>query len=139
MARVDGGIIGHWVSAPDELSPESWHQSALTFTPDGRFAFESRSYGLYEDQTRDALSAITRTEGRYRIASNRLIFQPKRRVWWDHFEGAQATEHREEPYPWGSLFEDATWVVEQERLTMRFSVAPADVPVPVVAEYVRER
>ena len=136
--QVETELVGQWISQPDELSPKSWHRSSLTFTIDGRYTFESRSYGLYEDQDRDALSALRRTEGRYRIAGNRLLFEPQRVVWWDHFEGVNAPLH-EEDGSWGRLFDDATFTVNGDRFTMRYSIAPANAIIEAVAEYTRER
>ena len=136
--RVETEIVGRWVSNSDELSPEAWHQSSLTFTIDGRYTFESRTYGLYEGQDRDALSALRRTEGRYRIAGDRLLFEPQRVVWWDHFEGEHAALHEEAP-SWGHLFDDATFTVDGDRFTMRYSIAPANAIIEAIAEYARER
>ena len=132
-------LVGRWVSWRNNLSPEGWHQGSLTFTLDGRFTSENRTYGLYESQQRDDLSAFTRVEGRYRIERDRLIFEPQRLVWWDHFYGARSAEHVEEPYPWGGLFDDARYTVRDDHFTMSFTVYPADAPVPAVAEYERDR
>ena len=132
-------IFGRWVSNADELSPESWHRSSLTFTIDGRYTFESLTYGLYEGQDRNALSALKRTEGWYRIAGNRIIFEPERLSWWDHFDGAGAALHQEAPHLWGRLFDDATFTVDGDRFTMRYSIAPANARLEAVAEYARER
>ena len=137
-ARVETEIVGRWVSGSDELSPEASHESSLTFTIDGRYTFESRSYGLYEGQDRDALSVVRRTEGRYRIAGDRLLFEPQRVTWWDHFEGEQAAVHEEAP-SWGQLFDDATFTVDGDRFTMRYSIAPANAIIEAVAEYARQR
>jgi len=132
-------LVGRWVSSRNNLSPEGWHQGSLTFEIDGRFASENRSYGVYEGQQRDDLSAFTRVEGKYRIERDRLIFEPQRLIWWDHFYGAQSAEHVVEPYPWGGLFDDARHSVRDDHLTMSFTVYPADAPVPCVAEYERDR
>ena len=137
-SHLETEIVGQWLSGPDELSPQSWYQTSLTFTIDGRYIFEGRSYGLYEDQDRDALSALRRTEGQYRIAGNRLLFEPQRVVWWDHFEGVNAPLH-EEAGSWGRLFDDATFTVNGDRFTMRYSIAPANARIEAVAEYVRQR
>jgi hypothetical protein len=132
-------IVGRWVTSRNNLSAEGWHQGTLTFTIDGRFTSENRMYGLYEGQRRDDLSALTRIEGRYRIERDRLIFEPQRLVWWDHFYGARSGEHVEDPYPWGSLFDDARYYVRDDHLALSYTVSPADAPVPVSAEYTRDR
>ena len=132
-------LVGRWVSSRNNLSPEGWNPSSLTFTIDGRFTSENRMYGLYEGQRRDDLSAFTRIEGRYRIVRDQLTFEPLRLVWWDHFYGARSREHVEDPYPWGDLFDDARYSMRDDHLTMSFTVYPADAPLPAVAEYTRDR
>jgi hypothetical protein len=132
-------LVGRWIGSRDDLAPDGWHQSTLTFSIDGRFVWESRMNGLYGGQRRDDLSAFTRAEGTYRIDGDHLIFEPQRLVWWDRFYGAASPEHVEEPYPWSGLFDGATYSVRGDHLEMRFVVYPADAPVPQVAEYTRER
>ena len=132
-------LVGRWVSSRNDLAPAGWHQGILTFTIDGRFTFENRTYGLYEGQQRDDLSAFSRAEGRYSIDRDRLIFDPRRRVWWDHFNGAQSRERVDEPYPWDGLFDDARYSVRDDHFTLSYTIYPADAPVPANVEYTRER
>ena len=139
MTAAETELVGRWIGPRNDLSPAGWHQSTLTFTIDGRFASENRMHGIYEGQSRDALSAMSRTEGTYRVAGDRLIFEAKRLIWWDRFYGAQSAEHVEEPYPWGSIFDDARYSVRDDRLTIHFTVYPADAPVPALGEYTRDR
>ena len=138
-AGVATELSGRWMSARSPLAPEAWHQTSITFTMDGRFISENRTYGLYEGQQHDALSAFTRAEGLYRVEGGHLSFEPKRLVSWDRFNGEFSPEHIEEPYPFEGLFDDARYAVEGDNLTLRFVVYPADAPVPVVAKYVRVR
>ena len=139
MASVATDLAGRWLSARSALAPEAWHQTSITFTIDGRFIAESRTYGLYEGQQRDELSAYTRTEGRYRVDQGRLSIDPKRLITWDRFNGESSVEHVEDPYPYGRLFDDARFTVREDNLALSFVVYPADAPVPVVAEYMRVR
>lgn len=132
-------LVGRWISPRNELAPEAWHQSTLTFTIDGRFTSENRTYGVYDGETAEVLSVISRIEGTYRIAGDRLIFQPRRLVWWDRFYGALSPERVEEPYPWGSIFDDAHYSIAGDHLTMAYTMYPADTPVAAVGEYARER
>lgn len=138
-ASIATELVGRWVGSRNNLSPEGWHHGSLTFTIDGRFTSENRMHGLYEGQQRDDLSAFTRIEGKYRIERDRLIFEPQRLVWWDHFYGRRSAEHVEEPYPWNGLFDDARYSVRDDHFTMSYTVYPADAPVPAVAEYTRDR
>jgi hypothetical protein len=131
-------LLGSWVSAPEDLSPQGSHQRHLTFAVAGEFVSEVRTFGLYAGQPRDLLSAYTRTEGSYRVAHDSLTFEPRRLVWWDRFYGADSPVHVVEPYPWGGLFDDARYEVNGDRLTLRFTVYPADGPVPAVGEYRRQ-
>src|SRR5688572_28251599 len=123
-------LAGRWVTSRNDLSPAGSHQSSLTFSIDGRFVFENRMYGLYDGQRDSDLSAFTRTEGTYRIDRDRLVFEPRRLVWWDSFYGVRSAENVEEPYPWGSLFDDARFEVTDDHLTLTYTVYPADAPVP---------
>jgi hypothetical protein len=138
-AGVTTDLVGRWVSPHDDLSPESWAQRSLTFTIDGRFTSESRMYGLYAGQQRDALSAFSRTEGRYHLERDRLVFDPQRLVWWDRFDGAGSAEHIEQPYPWGGLFDDARFSVHGDHFEMTYTVYPADAAVQVITGYTRDR
>ena len=130
-------LTGEWRMPRDDIGEIGWYQKALTFFPDGRFASTSASYGLYEGQQRDDPSAWTRIEGLYRVEGNRLYFEPISHSWWDQFEAASFPAPRQAPYPWATLFDDATFVVTRDSLRVRFNVYPADAPLPVVAEYVR--
>ena len=132
-----GDLLGRWESAPAQLAPQGWHQYHLSFTRTGGVIHEVRTYGLYPGQESDALSAFSRVEGRFRRDGGRLFFEPERLVWWDSFYGTRSPAHVEEPYPWGGLFDDATYVVRGNELTLHFTVYPADAPEPATARYRR--
>ena len=131
------GLTGHWIAAPNDVGAVGWHQSTLTLETNGRFASTSSSYGLYEGQHRNAPSSWTRIEGTFRVDGVRLHFEPKRLVWWDQFESPASATPQETAYPWGSLFDDATFTVDGDMLRLAFNVYPADAPIPVVAMYGR--
>ena len=130
-------LAGEWRTAPDDIGDFGWHQRTLTLLPDGRFASTSASHGLYEGQRRNDLSTWTRVEGTYRVDGDRLHFEPILQRWWDHYEAANFPAPRHAPYPWRTLFDDATFVVTLDSLWLDFNVYPADVPVPVTVNYVR--
>ena len=65
-------LVGRWIGPRDDLAPEAWHQSTLTFTIDGRFAFENRTHGIYEGESAEVLSVVSRVEGTFRIAGDHL-------------------------------------------------------------------
>ena len=130
-------LTGEWAAAPDDIGASGWHQKTLSLHANGRFASTSSSYGLYEGQQRNELSAWSRVEGTFRVESNRLHFTPDVMTWWDHFESPNFPAVRRAPYPWGTLFDDATFAVAGNVLRIGFNVYPADAPVPVTVEYVR--
>ena len=130
-------LAGGWVAEANDLGTAAWHQTKLVLQPNGRFAFISSSHGLYEGQQRDDPSAWTRIEGNFRVDGNRLHFDAETMTWWDHFESAGSPAPRHAAYPWGSLFDDATFVVHGNVLMLSYNVYPADAPVPVTAEYRR--
>ncbi len=132
-------LVGRWIGPRDDLAPEAWHQSTLTLSIDGRFTLENRTHGVYEGQTAEVLSTISRIDGTFRLAGDRLIFQPQRLTWWDRFYGAMSPEQVEEPYPWGSIFENARISIAGDHLTLTYTVNPADAALAAVSEFTRER
>ena len=136
LAPVPGNLVGTWVSAPSALQPQGSYRRHLLFTTGGRFAAEVRSYGVYPGQPADQLSHFSRIEGTFRRDGDRLLFDPERHIWWDRFYGANSPVHVEQPYP-GGLFDDAVYELEPDRLTIRYTVYPADAPEPATAVYRR--
>jgi hypothetical protein len=130
-------LAGRWIGARDGLSPQGSHQQELTFAPFGRFVSEHGTFGVYEGQQRDALSAFVRFEGTYRVEGDRLYFQPQRHIWWDRFYGADSPVNARPTSE--SIFDDARFSVRGNTLTLYFTVAPADAPIPVSAQYTRVR
>ena len=130
-------LNGTWRTAPENASPRGWYSRSLTFGADGAFTSEFRSYGVYAGQPRDELSGYQRTEGTYRVAGQRLIFEPQRLVSWDRFYGANSPETISEPYPYGSIFDDARYVVLGSQLSLRYTTYPADAPVATLLVFTR--
>jgi hypothetical protein len=130
-------LVGHWITAPEDLRPSGWHQYHLTFSANGRFTTEVRSFGLISGQRGDGLSAYYRTEGTFVTEGDRLIFQPIRSVWWDAFYGINSPVHVEEPHPHTGFYDGAHYVVASGRLTLRYLSYPADAPVPTTQIYLR--
>jgi len=132
-----GELVGQWVSARADLSPQGWHQYHLTFTTAGRFVHEVRSYGVYPSQRSDALSAFSRVEGLFTAGGDRLSLEPERLVWWDSFYGESSPVHVVQPYPWGGVFDDARYFIREHKLIVHYTTYPADAPEPTTAEYWR--
>src|SRR5262245_31377280 len=80
----------------------------------------------------------TRTEGAYRLEGwNRIVFEPKRLISWER--SYESTSVRiTEPYPYGSMFDDASYYLNGERLTLHYTTYPADAPVETTRTYVRQ-
>jgi hypothetical protein len=133
----ESALAGRWATERESLSPAGSHQSFLTFSG-GAFAFEVRSFGLYQGQRSNDLSAYSRTEGTFRIEGDRLNFSPARLVTWDRFFGPTSPERVETPYPWGSLFDSTRFTVRVNRLTLRYLSYPADAPVETTRTYWRQ-
>jgi hypothetical protein len=132
-------LDGNWVAAPENASPSGWYQRSLTFGPTGSFTSEFRSYGIYAGQPRDELSGYQRTEGTYAVEGNRLIFHPMRLVEWDRFYGAGSREQIRQPYPYGTIFDDARYEMHGPQLTLHYTVYPADAPEPALVLFTRVR
>jgi len=88
-------------------------------------------------QPRDELSGYQRAEGTYRVEGERLIFAAARLVSWDRFYGATSPESIVEPYPYGSIFDDAHYVLLGSQLSLQYTTYPADAPVPTLLVYTR--
>ena len=125
-------LVGTWVGAAENASPSGWYQRSLTFEVAGSFTSAFRSYGIYQGQARDELSGYRRTEGTYQVEGNRLVFHAARLVSWDRFYGVASPERISEPYPYGSIFDDARYEMQGRQLTLRFTIYPADGPEPAV-------
>jgi hypothetical protein len=130
-------LDGSWVAAVENASPRGWYQRSLTFETNGSFISEFRSYGIYGGQPRNELSGYQRTEGTYQTDGDRLVFQPTKLVSWDRFYGANSPERVTEPYPYPSIFDDARYEARRLRLTLRFTIYPADAPEPAVLVFTR--
>lgn len=130
-------LDGTWVSAVENASPSGWYRRSLTFEATGSFTSEFRSYGIYAGQPRDELSGYQRTEGTYRAEGNRLVFQATRLVSWDRFYGVTSPERVTEPYPYGTIFDDARYEVQGRQLTLHFTTYPADAPEPTAMVFTR--
>jgi len=127
------------VAAAENPTGSGWYRRSLTFEATGSFTSEFRSYGIYQEQPHDELSGYQRTEGTYRAEGNRLIFQAARLVWWDRFYGVASPERVEEPYPYGTIFDDARYEVLGRQLTLHYTVYPADAAEPAVLVFTRTR
>lgn len=130
-------LDGTWVAAIENASPSGWYRRSLIFEASGSFTSEFRSYGIYQGQPRDELSGYSRIEGTYRAEGDRLFFQPTRLVSWDRFYGVNSPERVSEPYPYGTIFDDARYERQGRMLTLHYTTYPADAPEPTVVVFMR--
>jgi hypothetical protein len=129
-------VTGHWMVTGD-LSPSGRYEDHLTFTTLGAFKWEVRFYGPHPDRPADRLDSYSRTEGTYQTEGDRILFQPARLVWWDAFYGDDSPVNVQSPYPYGTLFDDARFVLGVGRLTLNYLSYPFDAPVPTTMEFIR--
>jgi hypothetical protein len=129
---VAPSLHGTWVAPAETASPSGWYERSLTFDGKGSFAAGLRIYGIYNWQPTDELSAYQRTEGTYEIDGDRLVFHAARLVWWDRYYGAQSPEQISEPYPYGTIFDNARFELRDRQLILHFTVYPVDAPEPAV-------
>ena len=132
-------LNGTWVADTETASPSGWYQRSLTFDTNGTFVSGFRIYGVYDWQQADDLSAYQRAEGTYDIQGDRLVFHPARLVWWDRYYGDQSPEQISEPYPYGTIFDDARFSLKGTQLTLRFTIYPADAPETTVLVFHQRR
>jgi len=128
-------LDGAWVAPAEDASPSGWYQRTLTFGSNGSFVSEFRSYGIYQGQPRDEPSGFQRTEGTYQIDGDRLLFQPVRLISWDRFYGVNSPVQVAEPYPYGSIFDNARFEIQAGTLILHYTVYPADAPEPAVLTF----
>ena len=129
-------LLGTWESAAEGLDPAGWHQTRLTFGPNGMFASDVRSYGVYGGQGDNDLSSYSRIEGDYEVEGNQLIFHSRRLILWDRFHGPNAQEQVEEPYSI-TLFDDAHYTIQGDHLHLQYLSYPADAPIETSREFLR--
>lgn len=132
-------IAGRWVTPSEGLRPAGLYGRQLTFTNDGRFVSEVRSYGVYPKQRPEDLSSYTRIIGTFAVAGDQLSFEPESLITWDSFYGADSPEMVQTPYPYGSLYDDARFRIDGETLTLDFTTYPADAPEPTRQVFQRDR
>jgi hypothetical protein len=137
-------LLGRWATAPEAygpsvggIEPHAWYQFHLTFASTGSYQSEWRGYGFYAGQAPGELSSLSREEGGFRTAGDRLALEAHRLVLWDHFSGDDSPETVLEPYPYGTVqFDGARFAVIGHRLILHYVAAgPLDEPVPTTREY----
>ena len=126
---ASGDLAGQWVTAPENLQPNGWYQSHITFGPASAYTFEVRLYGLYPEESRDLLSSYTRLEGAYSVRGDSVFREIRREVSWDRFYGADSPEHVTDltgnPY----YRSGARYEVRGPVLVLHYLTYPADAPV----------
>ena len=123
-------LVGEWVTAPMDLSPNGWYDIRMTYGYDGSYVFEARDYGIYPGQARDFLSAYTRLEGSYRVDGDSIFRSARRQTTWDSFYGLTSAPVVRDIAPndhfinWSSKY-----TIVGSRLILDYYSYPADAPV----------
>ncbi len=110
----------------------------LSFKHDLTFIRKITNYGVYPRSGSQSISAWLETDGTYRIENNKLIFSPHSLKTWDSFySNPGPTVIR--PYPYGSIFEDCTYRIEENTLILTYLSYPADAPVVTTRSFSRTK
>jgi hypothetical protein len=129
--------VGRWRTEPEPVSPRGRTVGELTFTAEGRFASDVRSFALHVGQKPNELSGSSRTVGHYQIDGRRLQLQPDSLILFDTFS-PEAGVVVITPYPYDRVpFDGATITVSDDRLTLNYLSYPADAPVPTERQFRR--
>lgn len=121
-------LVGRWATAPQDLQPNGWYQSHITFGADGSYLFDGRMYGVYSGQ-RDELSAYTRFEGVYSVRGDSVFRELRRQVTWDRFYGANSPEWVTDLTGIPYSHSGARYELRGPVLVLHYLTYPADAPV----------
>ena len=130
-------LNGRWELPALAMPPAGRLEYALTFASPDRFTWDIRSFGMYPGQPADELSSYSRLQGTYETNGASLDLTPRRVVTWDRFYGVNSRERREDPSWYADIFDQATFKVEGDELTIDLVTYPADAPEPARVTYFR--
>ena len=128
-APAAGDLVGQWATAPEDLHPNGWYQSHITFGAGDSYLFEVRLYGLDPGQSRDLLSSYTRLEGVYAVRGDSVFREIRREVSWDRFYGVNSPEHVTDLTGNPFYKSGARYQVQGPVLVLHYLTYPADAPV----------
>jgi hypothetical protein len=134
---ISDDLVGTWFNYASELTPTGYQRLELSFTASGKFLSDLRTYGNYSGQAGDDLSAFSRIEGSVRVEKDRMSFTPQRLVSWDLAYGPDAPEVVQEPYAGDPVYEDASYTLQDDHLTLRYTGSNAGFPVGIILEFTR--
>lgn len=132
-----GDIVGSWVS-DSAASPTGYYVRQLVFTPSGKFASDFRSYGRYENQQPDDVSAYERTSGTFTVKDDQVIFEPSWLTIWDFSFGRDAPQTVYAPYPYDHFYDDAHYRVDGDELTLDFTLDVDGTAKPATQTFQRD-
>jgi hypothetical protein len=123
-SEVTPSLLGTWIeSLPAQ--PRGQFVNQLTFTADNRFILKSSSYGLYEGQDINELTAWSEVTGNVVQQENTLLFLAEERTYWDSFYPAMELKTEKINQ---RLFDDCSYSVRGRRLDLVYTTYPADAP-----------
>ena len=106
-------VMGEWIEVRES---SSYPARQLELKGSGTFVFKA-----------GASTDGTRTEGTYEVRGASLTFSPQWLV----------TQAGTEPYPWGRLFNNATFAFEGDVLVLSYTSYPFDGPVATTMRWTR--
>lgn len=126
-------LIGSWI-VTEPHQPQGSVQRILSFRSDGEMVFGVYFYGTYTASTR--LSAYSETKGQFQATGDRLDIAARTITIWDSFyddPGPTTTSYG------GSLFDDCTFEIVGDQLTLRYLSYPLDAPEQTMLRLNRRR
>jgi hypothetical protein len=128
-----GELVGSWDIVTAQ-QPQGSMRQVLMFESDGTVIFGVYHYGVYTASS--GLEAYSEIEGRYTTTGDRLEIDANRITLFDtfyHDPGPTTGKYR------GTIFDDCTFRVEGDQLTLTYLSYPLDAPEETVLRLRRAR
>jgi len=126
-------IVGVWADST-LAQPKGKLVHLLTFSENGVFVSRSESYGIYDGQDVNTLSGWSESVGNYVVSEGKMFFISRQVSGWDSFsENAAVTTQKNDQ----EIFEDCSYVLNKDTLTLEYTTYPADAPVRTERKYIR--
>lgn len=131
-----GAIAGIW-EVDSTGTPQGSYQRQFTFGNDGSFSLQYRYFGVYDGQDPEDLSGFEKTTGTFTVDGDQLVFEPQVLLEWDYSFGRDAPTSIYPDYPYDHFYDDASFSIDGETLTLQYTAYPADAPEPATLVFHR--
>ncbi|MFC2138445.1 hypothetical protein ACFLTE_09745 [Bacteroidota bacterium] len=128
----DNELIGTWIDTIN-VSPKGYHKYELIFDSNTLFTEKTSLYGIYDNEEDNELSYWLERTGVYELNENNIVFTAKRKISWDNFWGGDPDTSDITQV----LFENCTYNVNNDILTLNYTTYPADAPVDTERQYTK--